>query len=380
MILHIANDYSGSTVYRNLVKQLDNLGVKQIVYNPVREEKRIGKNEISFSVPDSKIYYRKILNGTTDRILYRKKINKIAKDIEKTLDLSKVSIIHAHTWYSDGGAAYLLAKKYNIPYIITVRNTDLNLFQKYLIHQQPFGRRVLEKAKYVVLIAASYKDRLLAESSLRQIKSKLTEKIRVIPNGVDAYWINGAVEKKKKADKQNFNFLFIGKFTHGKNVQQLQQAVNEINKERPIVHLHLIGGGGKAHAKVLEQVAHNPDTMHYHGKVFDLPKLKEYFDMADVFTMPSKQETFGLVYVEALLQGMPILYTEQEGIDGYYEEKIGEKVGSREVEEIKQKLLKLMKDYDTYVIPKDKLIENHDWNRIALTYTNLYSTMKNRRV
>lgn len=373
MILHITNDYSGSRVYRNLVGELDNLGLSQIVYNPIKDRSRIGENEIDFTVKDSKIFYSHILNRTTDRIFYKKKIKKIVEDIELKVDLSKVEMIHAHTWYSDGGVAYLLSQKYNLPYIIAVRNTDLNVFQKYLIHERPFGRKIIENAKRVILIAASYRKKIIELSPLREIRADLLSKLQTIPNGVDAYWINNAVEKKIKKDSQVFNLLFIGKFINRKNVLPLQLAVSEINREKHIVDLHLIGGGGKAHQKVLERLELNKDIMTYHGKIFDLSKLKRHFQNADIFVMPSKHETFGLVYVEAMLQGLPILYTANEGIDGFYEEKIGEKVISSEVEEIKQKLLKLIENYDSYTIPTQKLIENHNWKNIALAYSHLYS-------
>ena len=115
MILHITNDYSGSTVYKNLVGELDNLGLSQIVYNPIKEESRVGKNKIELNVKGSEIIYSHILNKTTDRIFYKQKIKKILKDIKSKVDFSKIKMIHAHTWYSDGGVAYLLSKKYNIP-------------------------------------------------------------------------------------------------------------------------------------------------------------------------------------------------------------------------------------------------------------------------
>lgn len=372
MILHITNDYSGSTVYKNLVGELDKLGLSQIVYNPIKEKSRIGKNKIDLNVTDSEIIYSHILNKTIDRIFYRKKIKKILKDIEAKIDFSKVKMIHAHTWYSDGGVAYLLSKKYNIPYIVTIRNSDLNVFQKYLIHERLFGRKILENAKNVILIAASYKQRVIELPSLYKIKNSLLSKLHIIPNGVDAYWINNAVEKKKKTENKIFNILFIGKFTVGKNVLPLQLAVNEINKEQVHVHLHLIGGGGKAHQKVIEQLELNKDTMSFHGKIFDLPKLKEHFGKADIFAMPSKHETFGLVYVEAMLQGLPILYTANEGVDGFYEEKIGEKVISSEISEIKKKILKVIENYNSYTIPTSKLIKNHNWKNIVLTYQDLY--------
>lgn len=372
MIFHVTNDYSGSTVYKNLVGELDNLGLPQIVYNPIKEKSRIGKNKIDLNVADSEIIYSHILNQTTDRIFYKQKIKKILKDIESKVDLSKIKMIHAHTWYSDGGVAYLLSKKYNIPYIITIRNSDLNVFQKYLIHERNFGRKILEMAKSVILIAASYKQRVLELSSLQKIKGDVLSKLYIIPNGVDAFWIENAFDRKERVTPEIFNFLFIGKFTEGKNVVPLQQAVKELSAEGVKVNLNLIGGDGGAQTKVMEMVESNRDIMTYHGKVYDFEKLREHFENNHIFAMPSKHETFGLVYIEALLQGLPVLYTANEGIDGFYDEPIGEKVVAFDVKEIKSKLVQMMKEYASYRIPTDKLKENHNWKKIALKYKKLY--------
>jgi glycosyltransferase involved in cell wall biosynthesis len=138
----------------------------------------------------------------------------------------------------------------------------------------------------------------------------------------------------------------------------------------------LIGGGGNAEKAVIEIVKNNPNTMFYHGKIFDKNKLKSHFEKAQIFVMPSKRETFGLVYVEAMLNGLPILYTALEGIDGFYSERIGEKVNSGKVEEIKQKLVKLIENYDSYVIPTKKIIEKHNWTSIAMVYQSIYNNIK----
>src|SRR5690554_2574967 len=291
------------------------------------------------------------------------------------IDFSEIKMIHAHTWYSDGGVAYLLSKKYNIPYIVTIRNSDLNVFQKYLIHERLFGRKILENAKNVILIAASYKQRVLDLESLEKIKSSLQKKLQIIPNGVDPFWLSNFLEKKSKNTNVIFNLLYIGKFNRGKNVLALQKAISEINKKEKRVHLHLIGGGGNVHTEVLKQVNLYKEIMTYHGKIFDLSKLKEHFENADIFAMPSKHETFGLVYVEAMLQGLPILYTAKEGIDGFYNEKIGEKVSKQAgASEIKLAILKLIDNDVEYEIPTQKLLENHNWENIALTYLKLYNT------
>lgn len=372
MILHITNDYSGSTVYMNLVRELDNLKIAQIIYNPIRDEKLIRKNAVEFNIESSEIIYRPILNYHIDRILYPWKIKKILKDIQNQVDFSNITFIHAHTWYSDGGVAYELSKKYNIPYIVTIRNTDINLFQQKLKYLRPYGRKVLERAEKVILISASYKNRILSQNSLAPILPALTQKLEIIPNGVDPFWIEN-IRLQHLKNNDIYNLIYIGNFNVGKNILNLVNAVIQINESDKICTLTLVGGSGVDEAKILEKVDKYPDIFSYHGKIYDKNELLKVVRSTDVFAMPSRNETFGLVYVEAMLQGLPILYTADEGIDGFYNEPIGEKVGKQSDElEIRNALLKMFENYSTYQIPTDKLIINHDWSLIARKYIEFY--------
>ena len=374
VVLHISNDYSGSTVYMNLIRELDALDFQQVIYNPVREEKRVGVNSVEFKAAGSEIIYRPILNYHIDRLLYPWKIRKIVKDIQKQVDFSKVTFIHAHTWYSDGGVAYELSKKYGIPYIVTIRNTDLNLFQKKLKYVRPYGRKILDRAQKIILISAAYKERILTQNSLKPILSQLEEKIEIIPNGVDPFWIKNATEQKKVL-KEPVKILYIGKFDSGKNVLNLVKAVYSLNNEGILCSLNLVGGGGKDEREIMSYVNRYPEIFAYHGKIYDKDKLMKIMKSCDIFAMPSRNETFGLVYVEAMLQGLPILYTAGEGIDGFYAEAIGEKVSKvAEAEEIATGLKKMIKDLGTYHIPTNKLLENHDWSSIAKNYHNIYES------
>lgn len=374
-VLHITNDYSGSTVYKNLIYEIDNLGISQIVYNPIRESNKIGKNKIEFKVENSKILYRDILNYHIDRVFFPYKIWKILQDIQRQVDFSKVQFIHAHTWYSDGGVAYLLSKKFNIPYIVTIRSTDLILFQKKLKYLHSFGRKILSNSQRVLLISASYGPRILEQPSLVSIKRDLQLKLKVIPNGVDAFWIEHAETSKKPFSSGSFKLLYIGKFNRGKNILALQKAVVMLNETHNIKFvLHLVGGGGNEEDEVLSQVKRYPSTFFYHGKVYDKVKLLNHYRNCHVFVMPSLYETFGLVYVEALLQGLPILYTRNEGIDGFYKDEIGEAVGLGNAEEIKEKLTLLYKNYNAYKLNTPLYKSNHDWKLIAKEYLKLYQT------
>src|SRR5690606_10933241 len=158
----------------------------------------------------------------------------------------------------------------------------------------------------------------------------------VIPNGVDPFWIDNNASKKSKPINRNYKLLFVGKFNPGKNVLNLVKAVNLINQNQPnTCSLTLVGGGGGDHKKIIEEIKRNP-VISFEGKVTDKNELLNIYRNHDLFVMPSRAETFGLVYVEAMLQGLPILYTANEGIDGFYKAKMGEKVSKHaDVSEIK---------------------------------------------
>lgn len=373
MILHITNDYSGSTVYRNLIRELDVCGIEQIVYTPIRDPNKIGLNKIEFSKSTSKIIYSPILNKYSDRIFYRNKVNKILNDIEEKVDLKKISIIHAHTWFSDGGVALKLHQKYNIPYIVAVRNSDINIFFRYLVHQRHFAEEILVKADKVIVISASYLERM---KQMYATKPVVTSKLSIIPNGVDPFWIINRVSKPKFLNKESSNLLYIGKFDKGKNVVNLMKAILNINKTRKgEIILTLVGGGGTDQKRVNRLIETNK-CFRYLGKIMELEKLKSIFKENNFFVMPSKAETFGLVYIEALLQGLPILFTKGEGIDGYYDHSIGEKVNDGTIQEIQNKLNNLLSNENIYNFDLDRISQNHDWKGIALTYSDIYNAFK----
>lgn len=369
------NDYSGSTIYMNLCKGLDELGYTQIIYHPIRDKKRIGKNQFEFKNSSSKIIYAPILNVTTDRILYPAKIKKIIHDIENKVDVGEIDVIHAHTWYSDGGAAYQLSKKYKIPYYITIQNTDINFFHKYLIYARPFGLSILLHARKIVLMSTAYQQRVLNLQGIKKHYSEIQQKLQVILSGVDDFWIENAASKKKdmRIDSQ-FNLLYIGKFAKGKNVYALLQAVEELNEAYQIpAFLHVVGGGGRDDKRVKAFMNQHPEICKFHGAIYEKEKLQAIFAQCAVFAMPSMKETFGLVYVEALLQGLPILYTQNEGIDGIYEDSVGEKVVYGTKEEIAQKLKLLYTKYADYYIDVTQIAVNHAWSKVAQEYQDLYS-------
>lgn len=373
-VVHLSNDYSGSTVYMNLIRELDRVDVEQIVYSPVRDVELVGRNSVDLRNKDSEIIYSKILNKHIDRVFYPYKIFKIIKDIENKIDFTDVDFIHAHTWYSDGGVAYFLSKKYGIPYSVAIRSTDLNIFQKKLVYLRPFGCRVLRRANNIFLVSASYLPQLLLQKSLKSSLLMIKNKIKVLPNGVDPYWINNAVEHGVSENSaKKINLIYVGQLIERKNVPLVQEAVLQINRMNGYnVHLSIVGGGGAESEKVVAMSKAYPEFFTYHGQVFEKAKLAALYRSSNIFVMPSSHETFGLVYVEAMLQGLPVLYTANEGIDGFYSDEIGEKVQEPSVHEIVEKITAMAEKINSYQLPTAELKRNHDWTEIAKCYLSVY--------
>ena len=88
--------------------------------------------------------------------------------------------------------------------------------------------------------------------------------------------------------------------------------------------------------------------------------------------MPSIFETFGLVYIEALTQNLKLLYTKGQGIDGLFEEKIGESVNPLSVKDIRHGLAKLLTSPHAYDGNRDINFELFRWHVIADVYKEMY--------
>jgi glycosyltransferase involved in cell wall biosynthesis len=368
--LHICNGYSGSKIYMNLFKNLDEEIVHQKIYTPLRNKSNQGKNHFDLSSDSSSIIYSNILNTTTDRIFYKSKISKIFKDIRNKNLHKNIDVVHAHTWYSDGGVGYLLKKTYNIPYIVAIRSTDINIHYKYLFHHRGFGFEILKNASKIVLISgwqlSFFKKKFGNDSAL-------LKKIEVIPNGVDSFWIENSVLNIPKLKSKTFQVLYVGSFIKRKGLLKLQKAILKLRLEDNIsIKLTIVGSGGDNEEAVLGLIKAHPEAFDYKGQIEDKNILRGVFLQADIFALPSINETFGLVYVEALLSGLPIIYTADTGIDGLYKENIGVKLKDQSVPEIISKLKFAVSNIDAFEIPFDKLKAMHDWKDIAKKYKRIY--------
>ncbi|WP_173107701.1 glycosyltransferase family 4 protein [Bacillus sp. KH172YL63] len=357
----------------NLFKRLANKRIEQDVFVPIKDEEHSGSNQLPLEYQTVHYYYKNIVKKH-DKFLYHNKISKQMKEIEKSLDPKEIDFIHAHTVFSDGGTAYKLHKKYGTDYIVSVRNTDINFFYKYAIHLRPFMYKILKNAKAVVFISHAYKQKTL-DLLPEKVLSEIREKCHVIPNGADDYWHDQALSEGRIKESSNVRLLFIGLIDENKNLGTVIKACEKLIKDGVNASLEVVGNGPlEIQNKDLCKELGIQDHVVFHGYVKDQAKIQSIMNQSDIFVMPSYRETFGLVYIEAMSRGLPVIYSYEQGIDGFFKEgEVGYSVDPDQSETITEAIKKITQNYDEMSAKCVYESKQFNWDAVSNEYIKLYT-------
>lgn len=349
-----------------LFSRLDAMGVKQIIYVPEKKVHPDGTND--FGGENTVLVSSRVIRPYHS-YAYFIKINVITKDVESRFSLSEIGCCFATNLFSDGGVAYKLKKKYGIPYIVAVRTTDVNFFLK-VPHMWPVARKILNDASKVIFIGPAIQNKLFNHFVTVGIKESLKEKSILLPNGINKFWLDHLNNIRKE---EGHSVIYVGRFMKNKNIENLIKAILLLRKEIPDVQLCLVGGGGELESEIIRYADLYKGIVVYKGRVDDKEELLKIYRDNNIFAMISKRETFGLVYVEALSQGLPILYTKGQGIDGFFSQRVGEGVNPSSVKHIKNALKNLLINTNDYSLLAQKDFEHFDWDNIAKEYFKIIS-------
>lgn len=367
-ILHINSGYADTSLYLNLTKEISNQH-EQSIYIPLKKKKEVKKENSNEKV---KYYYSSLLSPVWSRLDYFGKIKTIEKDIISKVNIEDHDLIHAHFLFSNGGVAYKLKKKFGIPYITAVRNTDINIFFKYFRHTRKFIYEVLLNAEYIVFISPAYKTMLLSMLPSK-ISSQISEKCCVIPNGIDDFWIKNRGKTKQISDN-TINFLFVGETSENKNIHKSIEVLKKLNKNTDYkISFTIVPKNGNYHEKI-EKLAQNTDFVTLLETIYDKNELQKHYRNADIFIMPSRHETFGLVYIEAMSQGTPVIYSLRQGIDGFFEPgNVGFPVNVDNKLETIEKIQIIIDNYSNTSQNCINETPSFSWQSIVNKYYDLYN-------
>lgn len=376
-ILHIVNGYWSNRVYKNLVTIIDSMGIQQFIYVPIRSAEDKGQNQ-NLELKTGIYFYSYIIKSILDRLLFFRKIRKITQDIEHHEKFSTENLIHAHTLFSDGAVAYKLHRKYRMNYLLAIRNTDVNFFFKYLFFLRGFGQKILLNAQEIIFLSPSYKELVINRYVSSKNRLQVAQKSKTIPNGIDTFWTDN-IFRRSQFDSGKIRLLYVGEIKRNKNIETVVAAVSVLREKGMDVELCVVGFGlcdEPRYAKSLRKVCESLSFIKAVDQVIDKDELLGYFREADIFVMPSFKETFGLVYGEAISQGLPVIYSNGQGIDGYFAEgEVGYGVDPKKPDDIANKIQSIMDSY----LQISNFCSDHtqlfDWKNIGLMYKELYKDL-----
>lgn len=149
---------------------------------------------------------------------------------------------------------------------------------------------------------------ILDSEPIRQyLPQKIDKPIRVIPNGVDMQKFNPEGNMMRPVSNNLINILFVGRIEERKGLIYLLKAYHQLRQTHPRVALTIVGSG-PLKWECQEYVRENDlAEVHFAGRVSDAA-LPAYYRGAGIFCSPATHgESFGIVLLEALASGLPIV-------------------------------------------------------------------------
>jgi glycosyltransferase involved in cell wall biosynthesis len=253
-------------------------------------------------------------------------------------------LIHAHFTYPDGVVAARLGRRYRVPVVIT----EQNLWQAWMDRYPSVRRRAIWAArKSAALIAISRAVRESIENHTGHLPQLTT-----IPDGVNGSIFTLPADEARRSKDQ---LLFVGAIRPVKGVDILLQAVRLLAGRGRDVQLVLIGGPSyhayRQEDLRLRKLAGELGLQHrvkFIGKQ-PFPELVRQMQRSAALVLPSRAESLGMVLVEALACGTPVVATRCGGPEEIVNERVGVLVPAEDPEALAsgiEHVLDHQADYD----------------------------------
>ncbi|MBS1619803.1 MAG: N-acetyl-alpha-D-glucosaminyl L-malate synthase BshA [Bacteroidetes bacterium] len=235
----------------------------------------------------------------------------LASKIVDVVKFEKLDILHVHYAIPHASSA-LMAKSIlreegvTIPFVTTLHGTDITL-----VGRDPSYRPVVEyslnHSDGITSVSQSLKDETLANFKLRK-------DIEVIPNFID-------FARFKKTNKEHFKkaiapggekiIMHVSNFRKVKRVEDVVMMFDKVVKQIPCKLLLVGDGPERANCERLCRELGNCDEVRFLGKQ---DAIEDLLAIADLFVLPSEQESFGLAALEAMACEVPVISSNAGGI------------------------------------------------------------------
>jgi len=227
--------------------------------------------------------------------------------------------------------------RWRVPFFLYIHGSELSLLSRLPAPIRRFFWALMDHADGITVNSSATRTRV------DQLGFHVP--VHIVPFG-NPHATGDPVPFRKKPRKR---ILFVGRLIEVKGVEDLLHAFSKIRKHHPDAELHIVGDGPLRHD--LEKLAQElgvAQSVVFKGYLTGEALQKEYLE-ASVFVLPSKPdrigqtETLGVVNIEALSYGLPVVASRLGGIpDVIQDGKTGLLFPPGNVEELAQKILQIL--------------------------------------
>jgi glycosyltransferase involved in cell wall biosynthesis len=283
----------------------------------------------------------------------------------------RYDLIHAHQALPDGAVAARLSRDLGVPYLVTVHGADVN---RGLEGGGPVARRtaeVLGGASAVVAVSGVLARRLTARVPL--------DAVHVVQNGVPAD-LHGVPPTDYLPGHRVV--LAAGRLVAGKGLEHVLEALARLADDRDDLR-SVIAGEGALRRRLEGRAAELgvADRVAFPGRL-EHEDLLAMMARADVFALPSAPEGFGLVHLEAMTQGTPVVGCLDQGPADFIEDGVsGDLVPYGDVAALTRALAADLDDPERARVVGEagrKVAETFTWERNARRMLELYEQCVSR--
>ncbi|WP_426671947.1 glycosyltransferase family 4 protein [Mucilaginibacter sp. McL0603] len=285
--------------------------------------KLISKN--SWTVQD---FYQKV----KAMIITRIKLSKIARKY-------KIQIVETSSYFS---LCYLYLFKVNtIPIVTRVSTT----FRQMLNDHYPYKSRLNNLIASIEMLMIKKSNLLITHSrnhllELEKILKCSLKKCQIIPHGVPLPAL-----KDKTESSALVKILFVGRMESRKGIDILLKAIPIVLKTQKNIKFYLVGDNYEQYQKEYFAINNHMDDVLFLGMVSP-SELDTLYSECDVFVAPSRYESFGLIYIEAMSYGKPVIGFSVGGVADIIVDYHNGLFSEKNENDLAEKILTLIRDKD----------------------------------
>ena len=300
-------------------------------------------------------------------------ISSAARRLQRVAKAFRPDLVHVQCFSANGVYATLLAKRLRVPLVVTLQGEAV--MDDTDIYDRSFALRASLRVAVRVADAVTGCSRFVLDDAERRFGLPYGRG-QVIPNGVV---LNEHVAPSPLALPFNRFVLALGRVVAKKGFDLLLEAFVRIVREHPDVGL-VIGGDGPALADLVRRAdeAGVAERVHFPG-VLSRGEVAWAMEAAEVFVLPSRVEPFGIVVLEALRAGCPVVVSARGGAREIVRDEIdGLVVDPIRTDALSSKISRLLADKELarrFSKSGRARAAEFDWRLIAMSYRRLYQQL-----